>query len=376
MKIFYAGLDIGGTNVKLGIFSAIDAYDRTDRNRSLQTSYREEFPVPGAGANLASVLVSEINKGLKAVKDEVSKSDVPGRSNGYGYGADEINLTGVGIAIAANCRPDGTVIGSTNLSNDFTGLKKRIEQAFGCPVYLANDADLAAAGEYACGAAQGSALSMTVTLGTGVGVGIVSGGQLLSGAHSAIGEIGHIKMFSSDEIFLRELSLKYGASPSPEYLSMTEHCGCGGEGCLEQYCSAQGMVRIAGLISEIDAIANGKNSVEEVESENKYKTPIDVFQAAEAGDTIAAKAIDEYCDILGRGIAAMSCVLDPYSIVISGGVSNAGKALMKPLQAAFETYAYPLSRTARLKQGKFGSYSGIWGAAVLASSGITGFFRG
>jgi len=165
-----------------------------------------------------------------------------------------------------------------------------------------------------------------VTLGTGVGAGVVQNGTLLSGCHGAAGELGHMCMNPNEP----------------------ESCSCGNRGCLEQYCSATGIVNMA------SRAGLGTQTAKEV------------FDLAAAGNIAAEAVVGRACDILGRGLAAACCVLDPEAIVLGGGVSRAGELLRAKTEAAFRKYAFHACENTEIHLATLGNDAGIYGAARLA----------
>ena len=211
----------------------------------------------------------------------------------------------------------------------------------GCSsVRVANDANVAALGEMNYGAGRGTRDAVMITLGTGVGGGILSGGNLISGIHGAGGEIGHIKV--SDPIDRR--------------------CGCGKSGCLEQYASATGIVALAKRRLENSSEKTALRSYDEL-------TCKDVFDCAKAGDYAAIQIIDRRTNMLGKALAIVSCVCDPEVYIIGGGVARAGDMILDGVQKHFIEYAFPAASEARFCLATLGNDAGIYGAAELIRSG-------
>lgn len=308
---FIIGLDIGGTNMKCGIFTPEYSPKQLWEIQNY-TSEDEGDPV--------SFLINDL-------EFELNKLKINRRS-----------IKAIGIAIAANVSKNGDILGSTNLSEDYSGMFRSLHIHFGCPVKAANDSDMAALGESYKGAAKDAETSVTITIGTGVGSGIVIGRKVLAGAHAAGGEAGHIHT-NDDE---------------------TDACGCGNHGCIEQYASSRGLVNTARkLLEESDtpSTLRGRSRID----------PIIIFSSADLGDEIALKAIDIFCGRIGWLCASISCIVDPDTIVLGGGVSLAGKFLLDNIHKYFEQYAYNLCRDTNMVLASLGPYSGAYGAAVLAS---------
>ena len=284
----YYGIDIGGTTIKIGRFTAEGLAekweiptDTTENGKNILPDIAASLPEDGAGAAMG----------------------VPG-------------------AVLA----DGTVNRCINLGWGVCRPGERFEALTGIPCRVGNDANLAALGEQWQGSGKGFRNVLLVTLGTGVGAGIVQSGRLLPGCHGAAGELGHICM-------------------NPEE---TEPCSCGNSGCLEQYCSATGIVRLgakAGLRAD---------------------TAKEVFSLAESGNETAMAVVDKACDYLGRGLAAACCAIDPEVILLGGGVSKAGELLRFKVETAFQKYAFHACRGTQIRLASLGNDAGIFGAARLA----------
>lgn len=284
----YYGIDIGGTTVKIGRFTREGLAAKweipTDTSENGKTILRDiaaSLPEPGAGAAMG----------------------VPGA-----------------------VLPDGTVNRCINLGWEVCRPGAEFEALTGIPCRVGNDANLAALGEQWQGSGKGYQNVLLVTLGTGVGAGVVQDGRLLPGCNGAAGEFGHICM-------------------DPEE---AEPCSCGNRGCLEQYCSATGFLRLAARAGVA------------------VRTAKDVFDRAKAGDGEAMAVVDKACGILGRGLAGACCVIDPEVILLGGGVSRAGELLRVKTEAAFQKYAFHACRNTKIRLATLGNDAGIYGAARLA----------
>lgn len=284
----YYGIDIGGTTVKIGLFTRDGLVDKWE----IPTDCRDN--------------------GKHIVRDIVASLSVPAR--------------GAAMGVPGAVLPDGTVNKCINLGWDVCRPGTEFETLTGIPCRICNDANAAALGEQWKGGGRGFSSVLMVTLGTGVGAGVVQMGSLLAGSHGAAGELGHICMDPSE--------------PEP--------CSCGNHGCLEQYCSATGIARLARLAGL------GRLSSKEV------------FELAATGDTAAAAVVEKACDILGRGLAAACCTLDPDVIVLGGGVSRAGELLRRSAENAFRKYAFHACRDTQIRLASLGNDAGIFGAARLA----------
>ena len=265
------GVDIGGTTVKMGLFeesgTIIDKWE-------ISTDTSEE-----GKAILPNIAVS-IEK--KIEEHKLDKNDI----------------AGIGAGVPAPVTAEGVVNGSANLGWTYKEVKKEFEELTGLTSYIANDANVAALGEMWKGGGEGEKNMIMVTLGTGVGGGIIIDGKMLVGANGAGGEIGHLCV-NYDE---------------------TDQCGCGNRGCLEQYASATGIVRLAKqkLGQEMRTTILNKEDV----------TAKDVFDAVKAGDDVAKEIATTFGRYLGYGLANLAAVTDPAVFVIGGGVSKAGEVLI------------------------------------------------
>ena len=208
-----------------------------------------------------------------------------------------------------------------------------VEGVGSIPVVAANDANVAALGEQWKGGGEGNQNVVMVTLGTGVGGGIIVGGRILAGGHGAAGEIGHIQM-RKDE---------------------TAVCGCGKKGCLEQYASATGIVRMAHLAlkeeRKLPSLLDGKEI-----------TSKEIFDAAKAGDDAALGLVDTLGEMLGTALAHITAVVDPDVIVIGGGVSKAGQILIDAITKHYRTAAFHACRDTEFKLAVLGNDAGMYGA--------------
>ena len=220
--------------------------------------------------------------------------------------------------------------GERNVSAQLSGLLD------GLKVLVGNDANVAALGEIWMGAAKGAKNAVMVTLGTGVGGGVVVNGKVIDGVHGAGGEIGHITVNRHE----------------------TATCGCGKHGCLEQYSSATGVVRCMKKL--LDENPDTPCVLRGTEFAAK-----DVFDAARNGDALAAREVDEMSDTLGMALANIASTVDPEAFLVGGGVARAGDVLFAPLNKHFQEYAFKSCREIPIKQASLGNDAGIYGAVRL-----------
>ena len=302
------GVDIGGTTVKLGLFT-------TDGE------IVDKWEIKTRTENQGEAVLPDIAEALKE-KLEEKKID-----------RDEVE--GIGVGVPAPVNTEGVVQNTANLGWGYKEVKREMEELSGMRAEIGNDANVAALGEMWLGAGKGRKNIVMVTLGTGVGGGIIIDGKPLVGAHGAGGEIGH-------------LCVNY---------EETDHCGCGNTGCLEQYASATGITRLANIrLAKDDA----KSVLREQEVSAKT-----VFDAVKAGDAVAKEIAEEFGKYLGHAMANLAAVADPSAIVIGGGVSKAGEVLIEYVEKNFKERAFFANKDTEFVLATLGNDAGIYGAAAL-----------
>ncbi len=236
---------------------------------------------------------------------------------------------GAGVGVPGPVVDQRLVQGCVNLGWGDTDVADELNRRTGLPVRAANDANLAALGEMWQGGGKGCKDLVLFTVGTGVGGGVICGGKIISGATGGGGEVGHL--------------------PTPFHPEW--QCSCGKHGCLEVTASASGIIRAARQFSPF----------KERESVNAK----DVFAAAAAGDENARRVVMEAGRALGYAAAVMACAVNPEVILIGGGVSAAGRALLDPVEAAFRENVFPPCGRTRFAQAELGNNAGIFGGAAL-----------
>lgn len=305
------GVDIGGTTVKLGLFT-------TDGE------IVDKWEIKTRTENQGEAVLPDIAEALRE-KLEEKKID-----------RDEVE--GIGVGVPAPVNIEGVVQNTANLGWGYKEVKREMEELSGMRAEIGNDANVAALGEMWLGAGKGRKNIVMVTLGTGVGGGIIIDGKPLVGAHGAGGEIGH-------------LCVNY---------EETDHCGCGNTGCLEQYASATGITRLANIrLAKDDA----KSVLREQEVSAKT-----VFDAVKAGDAVAKEIAEEFGKYLGHAMANLAAVADPSAIVIGGGVSKAGEVLIEYVEKNFKERAFFANKDTEFVLATLGNDAGICGAAKLILS--------
>ena len=302
------GVDIGGTTVKMGLFEAegkiLDKWEITT-----DTSQEGKAILPDISVSIAA----------KTEEHRLNKEDI----------------IGVGVGVPAPVTSEGIVNGSANLGWNYKEVKKEMEELTGLHAEIGNDANVAALGELWKGGGAGRKNIVMVTLGTGVGGGVIIDGKILTGQNGAGGEIGH-------------LCVNY---------EETDKCGCGNCGCLEQYASATGIVRLAKkkLGQELRPTVLKKEDI----------TAKDVFDAVKAGDEIAVEIAVEFGRYLGYALANIAVVTDPDAFVIGGGVSKAGEILIPFIREPYMEKAFFANRKVDFVLATLGNDAGICGAAKL-----------
>ncbi len=308
MAKYVFGVDIGGTTVKIGLFSTegelLEKWEITTRTDD-------------GGAYILSDIAASIDN--KLTEKGISKDDVKG----------------VGMGVPGPVKEDGTVIKCVNLGWGIFNAADELSELTGLPVKAGNDANMAALGEYWQGGGKDYDNVVMVTLGTGVGGGIILNGKMLAGVNGAGGEIGHMTIDLNEQ----------------------DACNCGKKGCLEQYASATGIVRLANRALQ----ATDKPSrLREV----KYISAKEIFDAAKNGDDLALDLIEEHGRRLGYALANVACVVDPEVFVIGGGVSKAGDILITTTKKFFQEYAFHACRNTEFKLATLGNDAGMYGGAA------------
>ena len=298
------GVDLGGTAVKLAFFDA-------------QGTLLDKWAIPTAREDAGCRILPDIAASITAYLAEKQLS--------------RDQLLGIGIGIPGPVLPDGSVSTCVNLGWQHVHVEKTLSRLTGLPVKALNDASAAALGECLKGGAAGCRNMILITLGTGLGGGVIVDGKVVPGAHGAGGEIGHITLEQEE----------------------TECCSCGRRGCAEQYCSATGIVRLMKK-----ALKNGTSCL----SGKTELTCKDVFDAANAGDSLANGVLQRVYGYLGQLLAVLSCVADPEIFILGGGVSNAGQPLLEGVQAAYAGRCFRPTEKTKIALAALGNDAGIYGA--------------
>ena len=304
------GVDIGGTFVKLGLFTT-------------EGELLDKWQIPTRREDESSHVLPDIAASIAAKLEEkgISKEEV----------------TGVGFGTPGPVTEDGVAVCPANLAWVNKPVAKELSELTGFPCKGGNDVNTAGLGEMWRGGAKGYKNIVVAPIGTGVGAAIIVNGKVIAGTRGAAGEIGHIHV--DDEI------------QTP--------CGCKAVGCVEQFSSATGIVRMAREVLADESVVTSLRDLEEV-------TAKDVIDAAKAGDEVADKIFDKFCDYLGYSLAATAAVIDPEIIILGGGVSRAGQVMLDRVQAYYVKYAWPGIRDMKFALAQLGNDAGIYGAASIA----------
>ena len=307
MKYIF-GVDLGGTTVKMGLF-----------NESGEVLEKWEIVTvkDNNGAQILPDIAASIN--AKVSEKNINKDDV----------------IGVGIGAPGPIDDNGNIFGAPNLGWGTFNVSETLSNLTGFKVKTGNDANVAALGEMWMGGGKGYKSIVMVTLGTGVGGGVIIDEKIVAGAKGAGGEIGHILVNPHE----------------------TETCGCGKKGCLEQYGSATGVVRLANRRLAKDDKASSLRG--------KDITCKDVWDAVKEGDEVAIEIAEEFGLILGNGLGVIACVVNPEAFVIGGGVSKAGEILLDYIVKNFKETTFRGCKETDFKLATLGNDAGIYGAAKL-----------
>ena len=303
------GVDLGGTTVKLAYF---------DQEGAMLSKWEIPTNVSDNGSHILPDIAA-------AIRGYIEENNVAFDS-----------LIGIGIGVPGPVTPDGIVNKCINLGWGVFNIEKALSDLTGLPVKAGNDATVATLGECWKGGGAGCKNMVMATLGTGVGGGIVVDGRVIHGSTGAGGEIGHMVLNRNE----------------------TEKCGCGKRGCVEQYCSATGIVRIA---KQFLAAREDASSLRDLEN----LTCKDIFDASAAGDALAAEILEQVYTYMGEFLANICNVVNPECVVLGGGVSKAGAPLLEGVQRYFGKYVFHAAANVRFALATLGNDAGAYGAFQL-----------
>ena len=312
MKEYAFGIDLGGTTAKIGLFTTTG-------------DLLEKWEVPTDTSDQGARILPNL---AAAVQDKMAQRSLrPDQIEGVGLGVPgPVQDSSVVAIVCANLGGWGDCDAGAQLSQLLGGLR----------VQVGNDANVAALGEIWMGAAKGCRSAVMVTLGTGVGGGVVADGKLIEGAHGAGGEIGHITVNPQE----------------------TAQCGCGKHGCLEQYSSATGVVRCMNKLLEqnpdVPCTLRGRDFAAK-----------DVFDAARSGDKLAQQEVEDMTLTLALALGNIAAITDPEMFLVGGGVARAGDVLLEPLSRHYQAIAFLSCRNTPIRLASLGNDAGIYGAVRL-----------
>lgn len=306
MKKYVFGVDVGGTTVKLGLFD-------------VEGNVLDKWEIPTRTQENGTLILPDVAESIREKMKQMDRE----------------SIIGVGIGAPGPIDGEGVVHRAVNLGWGTFSIKETLEDLLNMPVMAGNDANVAALGEMWMGGGQGCKDLVVVTLGTGVGGGIIINGKILTGATGAAGEIGHIHVQDGEE----------------------DTCGCGNHGCLEQYSSATGITRLANKLLK----STKKDSV----LRNGEVSAKAVFDAVKEKDELAMQVAEQFGEYLGNALSSIAAVVNPEAFVIGGGVSKAGEILLDYIRPYYQKNVFHGSRDAKFKLATLGNDAGIYGAAKL-----------
>lgn len=309
MKKYGFGVDVGGTTCKMGLF---------ETNGTLIEKWEIPTNTDNNGESIPRDIVAAVHN--KMIEKGLTKDDVEG----------------IGIGVPGAVTEDGVVNKCVNLGWGIVPIVAQMEELSGLKVRAANDANIAALGEAWMGAGKGCHSVVMVTLGTGIGGGIVLNNKILTGFNGAAGEIGHI-VVNEDEIL---------------------QCNCGSHGCIEQYASATGIVMMAHRHLDRSQKPSALREMGDFSAK-------DVFDQAKAGDAMAKEVIHTVCYLLGKMIATVCNVVNPEAVLIGGGVSKAGQIIIDEIKEGFDVGIFHACANTKITLATLGNDAGIYGGVGL-----------
>ena len=309
MKKYGFGVDIGGTTIKMSLFE-------------MTGHMVDKWEIPTNTSDHGSSILDDVAAVIEGrlVSDGISKEDVEG----------------IGIGVPGPVVEDSVVVCCVNLGWGRVDVAKELSEKTGLKVRVGNDANVAALGEMWQGGGKGYKNVIMITLGTGVGGGIIIDGKIINGSNGAGGEIGHVFVDEAEE----------------------EKCGCGKCGCLEQYASATGIVRLAKRALAADGRDSALRSVEHLSAKA-------VADAAKAGDALALEVLEKMGKILGTALANAACIVDPEVFVIGGGVSKAGSIVTDRVKKYYSEKTFHACKEAEFALAKLGNDAGMYGCVQM-----------
>jgi len=316
--MYNIGIDLGGTNIATGI---IDENCKIIAQTSVKTNAKRPF----------DEIIADMVTSVKEVVNEA------------GLSLSDINSIGIGSPGTIDSQ-NGIIVYTNNIEINNVPITSKIKEEINIPVYISNDANCAALGEVYAGAAKGKSNAVMITLGTGVGGGIIIDGKIYEGTKSAGGEIGHTILIVDGW-----------------------ECTCGRRGCVEAYASATGLIR-----QTKEAIQANPNSImnDLIEGNLENTSGRTAFDAARKGDAAAQKVVDTYIKYVGEILVDITNIFRPEILIVGGGVANEGEYLLKPLNEYVQKFSYGSKYifVPKVERATMGNDAGIIGAAMLYAS--------
>ena len=313
--MYYIGIDLGGTNIAVGL---VDEEGKIIHKDSVPTLNEREYP---------EIIKDMAMLSLKVIEDS-------------GVSLKEVKSIGIGSPGTPNSE-EGILVYANNLKFRNVPMRAEIQKYIDLPVYLDNDANVAALAESVAGACKGARHSVTITLGTGVGTGVVIDGKVYSGFNNAAAEMGHMVIVVDGE-----------------------QCTCGRKGCWEAYASATALIRQ----TKKAAVANPDSLINKLVAGDLSRINAKVpFDAARQGDRVGLQIVEEYMKYLAEGLANVIIIFQPEIIAIGGGISKEGEYLLAPLRKLVSERIYTVEGVpqTRIVAAQLGNDAGIVGAAML-----------
>ena len=310
-KIF-VGIDVGGTSVKIGLFST-------------KVRLLDKWEIKTVVSNDCMPLLERI---VDSIRGKI----------------DTYRIEGIGIGVPGPVNADSVCFGCVNLGwgveDAATKMKKILPHVTN--VKVLNDANAACLGELKSGAGKGYESAFMLTLGTGIGGGYAIADDVLRGTHGAAGEVGHIIVNPSE----------------------TLSCNCGRQGCLEQYCSAKGVARMAKEMLAKEPCDTKLNAIKDFTSK-------EICDFAKANDEFAIKVLDRFSDYMGLALSHLACTVDPAVFIIGGGMSKAGDIVIDAIKKGYAKYAFLVTKDTDIKQAELKNDAGMYGAVWSLLTNVT-----
>lgn len=308
MKYIF-GIDVGGTTIKFGLFDS-------------EGKLLEKWEIVTNTDNKGESIISDIGD---SVNDKIKEKAI-----------DKSDILGIGIDVPGPVVKSTTVLECVNLGWGLKHVSKELGDLLDIEVKVGNDADVAALGEMWQGGGKGFDSIFMVTLGTGVGGGVVVDGKIVTGSHGTAGEIGHVTVNTEESLV----------------------CNCGKPGCLEQYASATGITRLGNELLEKSNEPSSLRDYDELSSKA-------IFDEAKTGDKLALELADEFGRVLGLALSFVASLIDPEIFVIGGGVSKAGDIIIDLTKEHYKNNVMKSIKDTEFKMAELGNDAGIYGCAKM-----------